>query len=99
MPNLRRCILGPLDALGGSFIGQRGVYVVGSNGASITLTKAQIQAFYQTTSGSAASRRTQVETWIKQQISQALGASQVGETQITVTFDAATGEITLLEVS
>jgi hypothetical protein len=88
VPNLR-----------GQSIDANGISLVGSDGRSITLTKAQMQAFYQTTSGNAASRKAQVIAWVKDQITAALGAEQVPQSLITFDVDAASGTPTRLEVS
>jgi hypothetical protein len=53
------------------------VYVRCSNGASVTLTKVEVQDFYRTTNGNAASRRTQTIAWAKQQIVDAVGADML----------------------
>jgi len=58
------------------------LWIKASNGREVEITKAQIQAFYNTTSGNAASRRTQVIAWVKQQIETALGAALIPQASI-----------------
>lgn len=75
--------------------GPQALEIVASDGRSITLTKAQIQDFYQSTSGNAASRRAQVIQWIKDSIEDALGAEQVPASSLTFDFDLNSGTITV----
>lgn len=77
--------------------GSQALEIVGSNGATFTLTKAQVQAFYQSTNGNAASRRAQVIQWIKDGIAAALGP-QVDPQFLAYDFDIATGSITQSEI-
>lgn len=77
--------------------GPQALEIVASDGRTFTLTKAQIQAFYQSTSGSAASRRSQVITWIKNGIVTAFG-TQVSLTDLDYDFDLATGSITTARI-
>lgn len=77
--------------------GPQALEIVGSNGATFTLTKAQIQTFYQGTNGNAASRRAQVIQWIKDSIAAALGP-QVDPLFLAYDFDIATGSITQSEI-
>jgi len=67
--------------------------IVGSDGRTFTLTKPQIQAFYQSTSGNAASRRNQVIAWIKQGIVDALGPENISLAELDYAFDTQTGRI------
>ncbi len=88
MPNLRS-----------QRVDNTGIELVASDGRSITITKAQIQAFFATTNGNAASRKAQVITWAKQQIEAALGISQVPQAVLDIDVDTNLGEITTLSVS
>lgn len=63
-----------------------GFFVSTREGLSITLTKAQIQAFFQTTSGNAATRRQLTIDWARGQIATALGLPLV---QVELDIDAA----------
>ncbi len=74
--------------------GPQALEIIGSNGATFTVTKAEVQTFYQGTSGSAASRRAQVITWLKNNIVTALGAQQIDILDLDYDFDIATGGIT-----
>jgi hypothetical protein len=87
MPNIRSQELGP-----------NGFTIVASDGRSVTITKAQVQAFFQTTSGNAASRKAQVITWIKQQCEAALGVNQVPQALMVIDVDTSTGGLSKLEV-
>lgn len=89
MPNLRSQSLTP-----------DGITLTGSDGRTVTITKAQIIALYQTTSGSASSRKTQTLALVRDSIQTALGAEQVPTAKVTgLDFDPADGAPTKLEVS
>lgn len=75
-----------------------GISIVASDGRSTTITKAQIQAFYQSTNGNAASRKAQTITWAKQQIESALGAEQVPQAILNIYIDTNLGELTSLQI-
>ena len=51
--------------------------ITGTNGVTATVSKAEVQAFYQTTSGNATQRRTAVISWIKETLSSRVGGSLV----------------------
>lgn len=68
--------------------------IVGSDGRSLTLTKADIQAFYRSTSGNASSRRAQVITWFKNSIVTALSPQQVDILDLDYDIDLTSGRIT-----
>lgn len=73
--------------------GPQALEIVASDGRVFTATKGQVQAFYQSTSGSAASRRAQVITWFKESIVAALGAEQIDTNDLDYDFDLTTGDI------
>lgn len=50
-----------------------GLTLAGATETTWTLTKAQVVAFYQTTTGNAAARREQTIAWVKNQMAAALG--------------------------
>jgi hypothetical protein len=79
-------------------LSQDGFTIVGSDGRSVTITKAQIVAFYQTTTGNAASRKAQVIAWIKQQCEAALGANQVPQAVMDIDVDVITGGLSKLTI-
>ena len=83
MPNVRRQTVYTSG-------GPQALEVVGSDGRTCLLTKQQIQAFYQTTSGSAAERKAQVIAWVKQSIVDALGPEQVTVEQLFYDIDIPT---------
>jgi hypothetical protein len=68
--------------------------IVASDGRTFTLTKAEVQTFWQSTTGNAASRRSQVITWLKNEIVTALGAEQIDILDLDYDFDTADGGIT-----
>lgn len=74
--------------------GPQALEIVGADGRIFTLTKADVQTFYQSTSGNAASRRAQVITWIKNGIVTALGSENIDFNDLDYDFDIATGSIT-----
>ena len=89
MPNVRSQRIHTLADGGGLAL-----EIVGSDGRTYTLTKAAVQAYYQSTSGNAASRRAQVITWIKQGIVSALSPEQIDINELDYDFDLASGRIT-----
>ena len=78
--------------------GPQALEIVASDGRTFTLTKAQVQTFYQGTSGNAASRRAQTITFIKNGIVTALGAEQVSLAELDYDFDIATGSISTARI-
>jgi len=60
--------------------------VCAGNGNVCTLTKAQLQAFYQTTSGTAAQRKALVITWGSQQLAAQSGGA-LSAAQIVMDFN------------
>ncbi len=99
MPNLRKSILGPLDDLGGVFVGKVGLHLTASDGRSVTLTRAQVVAFFQAQTGTRAAKRAATIAWVKTTIRDALGAEQVDVASIAADFDDTDGTPTQLEVS
>jgi hypothetical protein len=71
-----------------------GLEIVASDGRVYTLTKAEVIAFFQSTTGSAASRRAQVITSIKEGIVTTLGAEQIDILDLDYDFNPADGSIT-----
>lgn len=67
--------------------------IVASDGRAFSVTKAQIQAFFQSTTGNATSRRNQVITWLKNNIVTALGTEQIDVLDLDYDFDTVTGSI------
>ncbi len=65
--------------------------IVAGDGRTYSVTKQQVQAFYQTTSGNAASRRNQVITWYRNGLVAALGAEQVNPAELIVDFSTVDG--------
>ena len=87
MPNIRsQRVYDPSSSLA--------LEIVASDGRTFTLTKAQVQAFYQGTTGNAASRRNQVIAWLKSGIVTALGAEQIDTLDLTYDFSTTTGATT-----
>jgi len=86
MANVRKMILGPLDELGGAFVGKRGIYILASDGRSGVLTAGQIKNHFDGEVGTVAQRKAATIAWIKQQAVNALGAEQVPDTSIIVDF-------------
>ena len=80
MPNLRS-----------QRIDDTGLSLVGSDGRSITLTRAEVLAHFQGLGGSAASRRTATIQWAKDQIEAALGAEQVPASVMDFTWQDVKG--------
>lgn len=99
MPNVVRQIVGPLDSLGPSFVGQVGIFVQSSNGKTVTITKAQILNKFNVSSGTTAQKMTTVRTWIGTQIETALGADMAPAALIAADFNSADGTPTALTVS
>ena len=62
------------------------------------LTKSQVQTYYQSTTGNAASRRAQVLLWIKEQIVAAIGPENLSVEQISFEVNLAEGGLTNFEV-
>ena len=77
----------------------RSFLVVGSDGRSLTLTKNQIQAFYQTTTGNAAARRAAVITWVRGQITAEIGAEMIDALKVDFDFSPVDGSISRFEVA
>jgi hypothetical protein len=91
MPNIRSQVV-YIDG------GPQALEIVASDGRTFMLTKAQIQTFYQGTTGNAASRRAQVITFVKNGIIAALGADQITLAELDYDFDIATGSITTARI-
>lgn len=98
MPNIRAQIVGPLDALGGQYVGAEGLHITASDGRSITLTRQQILANYQSQTGNAAARKAKCIDWAKQQIVAAIGAEQLDALLIDLDFNTVDGKLSRLEV-
>lgn len=99
MPNLRSQIVGPLDALGGAYIGRRGLHMVASDGRTFTVTRAEIVANFLSQTGTVPQRKIKTLLWLRQSVRDALGVEQVDTTNITVDIDESTGEVSGVEVS
>lgn len=63
------------------------LYVRGANGVEWTITKQQVQAIYQATTGSAASRKSQTITTVLNQMQAALGVDQANAAWSTLDFN------------
>lgn len=98
MPNTRRQIVGPLDDLGGVFLGARGVFLQGSDGRTVTVTRIQILAHFATEIGTLLLRKLKTFQWLKDQITSSLGTEQVPDTAVSGDFDSDTGDVTGLTV-
>ncbi len=99
MPNIVSQIVGPLDAIGGAFVGRVGLYIKASNGHSIALTRAQILAHFASETGTRAVKRAATIAWVKQQIQAALGDDMIDATNITQDFDDTEGTPTDLTIT
>ena len=71
----------------------RALELVGSDGRICIITKQDIQTFYQSTSGNAASRRTQVIQFIKNKIVTDLGSEQIDINKLDYDFSLVDGSI------
>jgi hypothetical protein len=78
--------------------GPQALEIVGSDGRIYTVTKAEVQAFYQSTSGNAASRRAQVIDFIKTGIVAALGPEQIDILELDYDFSTVDGRITTARI-
>ena len=99
MPNIRQQIVGPLGSkaisqLPGDDIG---LYIQTSDGTEVSVTKRAIQAHYQSLNGSAASKRAETISWIKEQLA-AVG-NQIDTNNVKADFDDSDGTPTTVEVS
>lgn len=74
------------------------LYMQASDGREITLTKADIQAIYQATSGNAATRKAATITECKNRIITALGSEQIDLSNITLDMSIAEMRVSLLYV-
>ena len=92
MPNIRSQTV----AVSG---GPQSLEIVATNGATFTLTKAAVQAFYQSTRGNAASRRAEVIAWCKDQIVAGLGEANVSLADLDYDIDLNSGAITRSTIS
>lgn len=72
--------------------------IVGNDGRTFTLTKAQVQAIYQGTSGNAAQRRAAVVTEVKNRIVAALGPENIDPNELTYDFSTTDGSITVARI-
>lgn len=99
MPNLRSQIVGPLDALGGVYVGKRGLHMVASDGRAFTVTRAEIVANFLSQTGTRPQRKVKTLLWLRQGIRDALGAEQVDVTSVTADIDEDTGEVLGVEVA
>ena len=81
MPNIRAMALVPNTS----------VTLTASDGRTITITKAQVQAWYATTSGNVAARTAATITLAKNAIVAALGAEQIDAALIDLTLTQANG--------
>lgn len=79
-------------------IGDTSVTLVAADGTTVTITKEQVQTFYQTTNGNAASRKAQTVAWIKSQLETGLGSDYVSALLMNVDLDTVSGKINLLEL-
>ncbi len=91
MPNVRQMIQ---YADGGP----QALTIVASDGLSITITKQQIQDFYQGTSGNAASRKAQTIAFVQNAIATALNPQQVPSSAVGLDFDLLTGSLSVLSI-
>lgn len=80
MPNLRSQSITP-----------DGIDLVASDGRSITLTRAQVIAHFQTETGSKPVKIAATIAWVKAQIEAALGPEQVPQALIDFDFDDVAG--------
>lgn len=62
------------------------LYIQGSDGREVTITRAQVVARFQSETGSRAQRRTKTLTWLRDQLVTALG-EQVDPALLTADFD------------
>ena len=69
-----------------------------AGGKAFSITKAEIRAFYQSTSGNAASRRAQLITWFKNEVIAALGADQFALTDLDFEIDLLSGGVTVATI-
>jgi hypothetical protein len=86
-----------------NILGQRidntGIWVKGSNGNEINLTKADIRARYLLETGSAAARKAKTIAWIQTQIETAIGDHLVPAANVRVDFRDSDGEPLDLELT
>lgn len=87
MPNLRS-----------QRIDDNGIELIASDGRSITITKADVLAHYQSETGSAATRKAATITWAKNQIVSALGKEQIDLAQLLIDADMTLGKFSRLEI-
>ena len=99
MPNIRKQIVGDLSDLGGAFAGVKGIHITVSNGATWTITKSEIQTIYKATNGSAAARKASTIATVKSQAQAALGTDMIDMATVTIDFNTATGDPTILAVT
>lgn len=101
IPNIRQQIVGPLGDKSPSLLlgDDIGVYIMASDGRTVTLTKREIQTKYATLTGNRNARRAALIVWGKQQIVAALGEAQIDLTGIAFDFDETDGTPTGLEVA
>ena len=79
-------------------IGDNSVTLVSPDGTTVTITKEQVQAFYQTTNGNAASRKAQTIAWVKSQLEAGLGSEYVSALLMNIDLDTVSGKVNLLEL-
>lgn len=96
--SVRAQIVGPLDSLGASHKGTTGLYVWASNGKAVVLPSATALAAYKAQAGNATMKMQKATAALLVSLANALGADQLDTTKVTLTFDAATGNVTAFEV-
>jgi hypothetical protein len=87
MPNIRSQVLT-----------EDGISLVASDGRSITITKSDVLAHYQTETGSAATRKANTIQWAKNLIVSTLGQEQIDITQLVLDADMTLGKFSKLEI-
>ncbi len=88
-----------MPAVRSQILGANAVTIVcAGNGNVCTLTKAQLQAFYQTTTGTAAQRKAAVVAWAAQSLADQSGG-MLAAGLIVIDFNAATADFTGLLVN
>jgi hypothetical protein len=72
------------------------ISIVGSDGRTFSVTRAQIVAFWQAQGGSAAARKTATVNWVKTNMQTALGPEQVPVALMTFDFNATDNAVAML---
>jgi restriction endonuclease Mrr len=75
------------------------VYIQASDGREFTVTRAEVNAYWNTLTGTAAQKGAQTVAWFAANVQAALGLEQVPSVNVKTVIDGTTRAIASLEIS